>query len=147
MKVIFLKDVPRIAKKNDVKEMNDGYAINFLFPRKLAKVATAQALKELEESKKDIILKKEIQEDLLFKNLEEIKNKQITIKAKADEKGSLFSSISKKDMVQEMEKEYRAQISENFIILDKPIKQIGEFEIPIQIKNKKSFFKLVIERI
>ncbi len=147
MKVIFLKDVPRIAKKNDVKEMNDGYAINFLFPRKLAKVATAQALKELEISKKDIILKKEIQEDLLFKNLEEIKNKQITIKAKADEKGSLFSSISKKDMVQEMEKEYRAQISENFIILDKPIKQIGEFEIPIQIKNKKSFFKLVIERI
>ena len=147
MKVIFLKDVPRIAKKNDVKEINDGYAINFLFPRKLAKVATSQALKELEISKKDIILKKEIQEDLLFKNLEEIKNKQITIKAKADEKGSLFSSISKKDMVQEMEKEYRAQISENFIILDKPIKQIGEFEIPIQIKNKKSFFKLVIERI
>lgn len=147
MKVIFLKDVPRVGKRHDVKDINDGYAINFLLPQKLAKVATPQALKELEINKKDIILKKEIQEDLLFRNLEEIKNKKITIKAKADEKGTLFSSISKKDMIQEMEKEYRAQISENFIVLEKPIKQLGEFEIPIEIKNKKFFFKLVVQRI
>lgn len=144
MKIIFLKDVPRVGKRHDVKEINDGYALNFLFPRKLAKLATAQALKELEITKKGIMVQREIQDDLLERSLEEVKNKVITLKVKADAKGNLFSSIHKKNIIEEMRKEYRAEIAEDFIILEKPIKQIGEFEIPIQIKNKKSSFKLIV---
>jgi len=147
MKVIFLKDVPRVGKKHDVKEVNDGYAVNFLFPRKLAETATVKSLEELQKRQKEIIVEREVQEGLLVKNLEEIKGKTITMKGKANEKGNLFSAIHKKEIKEELQKEHRIEISEEFIILEKPIKEIGEFEIPIEIKHKKSSFKLIIEKI
>ncbi|MEK7104537.1 MAG: 50S ribosomal protein L9 [Patescibacteria group bacterium] len=147
MKIIFLQDVPRVGKKYDIKEVNDGYAINFLFPKKWATLATLKAVAEVERHKKEIVIEREVQEELLAKNLEEIKNKTITIKVKADEKGHLFSAIHEKMIVEVMEKEYHARIDEKFIVLEKQIKEIGEFEIPILIKNKKSSFKLIVERI
>ena len=73
MKVIFLKDVSRVGKKHDIKEVNDGYAVNFLFPRKFAVMATAQSLAELERNKKEVSIRREVQEGLLIKNLEELK--------------------------------------------------------------------------
>jgi len=147
MKVIFLQDVPRVGKRHDIKEINDGYAMNFLFPRKLAVLATANAISELEKRKKNIEIEREVQEDLLLKNLEEIKGKVVHLKAKADEKGHLFSKIHNKDIVDAMKSEHHADIDEEFIVLEKPIKEIGEHEIPIIIKGKKSSFKLFIEQI
>lgn len=147
MKVIFLQDVPRVGKRHDIKEVNDGYAMNFLFARKLAEPATSKAIAELEKRKKNIEIEREVQEDLLMKNLEEIKGKVLNMKAKADEKGHLFSGIHKKEIVEEMKRQNHADISEEFIALVKPIKEIGEHEIPIIIKNKKSSFKLIIEKI
>ena len=99
------------------------------------------------KTQKEIVIEREVQEELLAKNLEEIKNKTITIKVKADEKGHLFSAVHEKMIVEVMEKEYHARIDEKFIVLEKQIKEIGEFEIPILIKNKKSSFKLIVERI
>ncbi|MCM2339169.1 MAG: 50S ribosomal protein L9 [Burkholderiales bacterium] len=147
MKVIFLKDVSRVGKKNDIKEVNDGYALNLLFPKKLATPATPKAIAELERRQKEIKIEREVQEDLLNKNLEEIKGKTITIRAKSDDKGHLFSAIHPKILVELMEKECHIQIDEKFIVLEKQIKEIGEFEIPILIKNKKSFFKLIVEKL
>ena len=71
MKVIFLQDVSRVGKRYDVKEVNGGYAMNFLFPRKLAEPATPKALTALEMRQKEIVVEREVQEDLLIKNLEE----------------------------------------------------------------------------
>lgn len=147
MKVIFLQDVPRVGKRHDIKEINDGYAMNFLFPRKLAVLATVNAISELEKRKKNIEIEREVQEDLLLKNLEEIKGKVVHLKAKADEKGHLFSKIHNKDIVDAMKDEHHADIDEEFLVLEKPIKEIGEHEIPILIKDKKSSFKLIIEQI
>ena len=147
MKVIFLKDVPRIGKKHDLKEINDGYAINFLFPRGLAEMATPANIAILEKRKKEIVIQKEMEEKLLDNNLNEIKGKTIVIKGKANEKGSLFSAIHKKEIIETMLKDNKIEIKEEFIILEKPIKELGEFEIPIQIKNKKSSFKLLVEKI
>jgi ribosomal protein L9 len=88
-----------------------------------------------------------VQEDLLMKNLEEIKGKVVTIKAKVDEKGHLFAQVHKKQIIDGMKEQNHADISEEFIVLEKPIKEVGEFEIPISIKDKKSSFKLVVEKI
>lgn len=147
MKVIFLQDVVKVGKKYDIKEINDGYAVNFLFPRKLAEAATPNAIALLEKRKKNIEIEREVQEDLLMRNLEEIKGKVVHMKGKANEKGSLFSAIHSKEIVEAMHIEHHADISEEFIILEKPIKEIGEFEIPISIKGKKSSFKLMVEGI
>ena len=146
MQVIFLQDVPRVGKRHDIKEINDGYAMNFLLPRRLAEMATPKAITELEKKKKTIAIEREVQEDLLMKNLEEIKNKAVHIKAKADEKGHLFSGIHAKEIAQAMHTEHHVEISEEFIALEKPIKEVGEFDIPIAIKGKKSSFKLVVEK-
>lgn len=147
MKVIFLKDVPRVGKKYDIKEVNDGYAMNFLFPRKLAETATPKAIVELEIRKNEIAIERKVQDDLLMKNLEEIKGKTLTLQAKSDDKGHLFMAIHAKTLVEEMKKQNRIDISEEFIVLEKPIKEVGDFAIPIEIKGKKSFFRLVVEKI
>src|SRR3989344_5129183 len=145
MRVIFLQDIPRVGKKHDVKEVNSGYAMNFLIPRKFAVLATPDTIKALELRKKEILVEREIQDDLLLKNLEELKSKVLTIKAKADEKGHLFSGIHAKEIVEAMQKEHGATITEEFITLEKPIKAVGEFDIPIEVKGKKSSFKLVVK--
>lgn len=145
MKVIFLVDVPRVGKRHDIKEVNDGYAQNFLLPRKLAERATPQAVAALEGRMKSIAIEREVQADLLAKNMEEIKNKVVHMTGKADEKGHLFQGIHAKEIVEAMRAEHRADISPEFLVLEKPIKQIGEFEIPIEIKEKKSSFKLIVE--
>ena len=147
MKVIFLQDVPRVGRKYDVKDVNDGYAANFLLPRKLAETATPKAIAELEKRKKSIEIEREVQDSLLLKNLEEIKGKTITLKGKANELGHLFSAIHKKEIVEAMKAQNHADIGEEFIVLEKPIKEIGEHEIPISIKNKKSAFKLIVEGV
>lgn len=147
MKVIFLVDVPRVGRKHDVKEVNGGYAMNFLIPRKLAVVATPQAVAELELRKQEIIVEREVQDELLGKNLESIKDKVVHLKAKADEKGHLFSGIHKKDLVEALRSEHRAEIHEDFLVLDKPIKELGEFTVPIQIRGKNSSVKVVVESI
>ena len=147
MKVIFLHDVPRVGKKHDVKEVNGGYAINFLFPRKLAEAATEVALAMLLKRKKEIVIEREVQEDLLMKNLEEIKDKVVHLAGKANEKGHLFSAVHKKEIIDALKNEHRIDMSEEFIVLEKPIKAVGEFDIPISAGGKKSSFKLVVEAI
>lgn len=147
MKVIFLKDVPRVGKKNDIKEVNDGYAQNFLLTRGLAELATPNKINELEKRMKNVLVENQIEENLLMRNLEEIKDKKIILKEKANEKGHLFSSIHKKEIIDAMLKQNHITLSEDIIDLPKPIKEIGEFEIKVSVKNKKSYFKLKIEQV
>ncbi len=147
MKVIFIKDVPRVGRKHEMKNVNDGYALNFLFPNKLAVLATVQAEKELEIKKKEIVVERQVQEELLNKNLEAIKGKVVSITGKANEKGSLFKAIHKKEILEAMQAEHHAEISEEFITLEKPIKEVGEFIIPVEIKGKKSSFTLIVKAL
>ncbi len=147
MKVIFLKDIPRVGKRYDIKDVNDGYALNFLIPRGLVEMATPNAIAQLEKRMKNIEIERKTQTELLIKNLEEIKGKIVIIKAKADEKGHLFSGIKNKEIIKEMQAQHSAKISEGSIVLEKPIKEIGEFEIPISILGKKSSFKLKVEKV
>ncbi len=146
MKVIFLQDVPRVGKRHDLKEVPDGYALNFLIPRKLAELATPKSLAMLEIRKNEIIIEKKVQDNLLSKNLEELKDKVVHIDVKADEKGHLFSGIHAKEIVEAMHQEHHVEISPEFIVLLKPFKEVGEFYVPVTIKGKTVKFKLVISK-
>ena len=147
MKVIFLKDVPRVGKRHEIKDVNDGYALNFLLPRKLVEIATPKAVAELETRKKELVVERQVQEELLLRNLEELKGKTVTITAKANEKGSLFSAIHKKELLEAMLKQHKATLSEESIILNKPIKEVGEFDVPVEVNKKKSSFKVVVKAV
>ncbi|MCF7833943.1 MAG: 50S ribosomal protein L9 [Candidatus Pacebacteria bacterium] len=144
MKVIFLQDVPRVGKKYDVKEVNDGYATNFLFPRKLAERATPEATNKINQKKQEISIRKEIKDELLDKYLEDIKGKVVEIKAKADEKGHLFSGIHKKEIIEALTKKYRAEIDEDYLVLEKPLKEVGEFDVEVKVKSKSATLKVVV---
>lgn len=147
MKVIFLKDVPRVAKRGDIKEVNDGYALNFLFPKNWAERATPAKIQEFERRKKEIVIEKKIQEDLLIKNLKQIENIECYIKTKANEKGHLFSAIHKKDIIENLHQNHKIEIDEESLVLDKPIKELGEFKIKIKVLNKEGYFTLKVENL
>lgn len=144
MKVIFLKDVQNVGRKYDIKNVADGYAINMLIPRKLAEIATPQAVKRIEEMKNNDLTLKRIQEELLMKNLEVISSLTVTIKGKANEKGHLFAGITKENLVSEILKSSRLNIDPELIQLAKPIKTVGEHKVEIKAGNKKAEFALVV---
>lgn len=145
MKVILKKDVPKIGKKYDIKEVNDGYAHNFLLPQKLAEPATPKRVAEVMQMKQNVSIQKEIKDDLLVKNLTALKDVTITIKKKTNDTGHLFSGIQKAELVTELHKK-KVDLIETAIEIDKPIKELGTFQIPVELRGKKSHFTLVVER-
>ncbi len=97
MKVILLNDVPKIGRKYDIKNVSDGYASNFLFPRKLAQPASADVVSKVESLKAKESSDRKVQEDLLLKNIEFLENARIEFTLPANEKGHLFQGIHQKE--------------------------------------------------
>ena len=146
MKVILLQDVAGRGRRYEIKDVPDGYARNFLFPHKLAEMATPLALGKLEKLKNVIRVEKETQAEMLKNSLEKISGLELVIKAKADDKGHLFSAVRVKDIAEKLKKAYQAEISEEFIVLEKPIKATGEHSVTIKSGNSQSSFKLLVEK-
>jgi large subunit ribosomal protein L9 len=147
MKIILLKDVAKIGKKYDIKDVSDGYAQNMLLPRGLAKLATKDAIAKVEQLKANDLTAKRIQEELLLKNLEIIKNLKLELKEKTNEKGHLFAGITKEILHSELVKKTRLNIDISSIRLDKPIKEVGEHKVLVEVLGKKAEFTLAISSL
>jgi len=141
MKLILLQDIPKLGKKYDVKNVKDGFGRNFLLPNKLAELATAGNLKNLETRKKAEEIKKQKFEQMLSQTLENLKDKEIIITAKANEKGELYGSVSAAGIAEELKKQ-GFDIAEENILLAENIKKIGEYEIELRPGETKISFKL-----
>ena len=131
MKVILLKDVKNIGKAGELKNVNDGYARNFLLPKGMVDMATEGVLKRVErvkatEKKQLVETEKEMKE--LAKK---IKGKKIVIKTK-EKDGKLFGSINGKEIAKELLK-LDPRITEKMFSVDAPIKEIGEKEISLEL--------------
>lgn len=147
MKVIFLKDVPRVGRKYEIKNVADGYALNMLIPRGLAKMATPQIVAQIEKEKANDLTQKNIQEELLLKNLEIIKNLKIEISGKANEKGHLFAGVTKEMIFEKLIRETKMNLDPSFIKLDKPLKEVGEHKVALEALGKKAEFLVKINPI
>ena len=145
MKVILLKDVAGTGRKYDIKDVADGYAQNFLLPRKLAVIASAQAVKNIEKDKEALDKEREIQENLLEKNFEALSNVKVVIQAKASEAGHLFAGIHKKDILAGLKEQHHIEIPEDYVDLHENIKAVGNYKIPVKFKNKKGEFEVDVE--
>ena len=134
MKVILLQDIENLGKKYQVKEVKDGYAKNFLFPQKLARPADKAGLLWLEKQKK--ILEKEAEESL--KKMQELASKldgiELTFSLKTGEKGTVFGSITKQHIYEKL-KEMGFEVKKSNILLEEPIKEIGEFPVKINLEH------------
>ena len=145
MKIILLKDVAKVGKRYDIKDISDGYAINLLIPKGLAVSATTEALKKVELEKARHEGEQKVHQELLLKNLSELDGVTITIIEKANEKGHLFAGVHKAEIIPEIEKQTRLQIDSEHLILEKPIKEIGIHEVEVKTGNKSVKFNLDIK--
>ena len=133
MKVILKKDVKGLGKTEDLVNVSDGYARNYLFPRGLAAEASAGNInimntkKEAEKSRKDREL---AQAKELAAKLKEL---VVTIKTKSGENGKLFGSITSKDITDKLKKDFNIDIDKKKMVLPEPIKAVGNFEIEIKL--------------
>ncbi|MFA6463946.1 MAG: 50S ribosomal protein L9 [Candidatus Paceibacterota bacterium] len=144
MKVILLKDIPKLGKKFEVKEVAEGHALNMLIPNGSVKQATPKALKEIEALKIELAAELKIQEDLLAKNLHEIEGKVVEIKVQANKQGHLFAGIHAQEIADFIKKSTHAEILPEFITLEKPIKEIGDHKIEVTASGKKAYVTLSI---
>ena len=136
MKVILLKDVKGTGKKGEVKEVSDGYARNFLLPKKMAVVADNTNVKELNEKNKSKELKaqKEYEEAVeLGKKMEDM---AVTIYSKAGDGGRLFGSITSKDIAEQLKKQHGIDVDKRKVVLDEPVRVLGSRFVEIKIHQK-----------
>ena len=145
MKVILLKDVPRVGQKYDVKEVANGYGRNYLLPRGLAKIATEAEIKRAEEKRRQIEQERAARAEALAKNIEALGKITITVKGKANDKGHLFAGIHKEDIAPLLKDSAGFEVDAEYIVLEHPIKETGEHMITVSLGDKSTQFKLVVE--
>lgn len=137
MKVILLKDVRGVGQHHEVKSVADGYAINFLFPKKLAEPATDEKVQSLEAQKKAHETEVEKQEEALAAKIVTLRGKRIALQAKATEKGGLFKTIAPKDIALAIAAEHGVEIGEAAVHFPEPIKTTGDHTVLLQSKTQK----------
>lgn len=133
MKVIFLKDLKGQGKKGDIKEVSEGYAINFLFKQGVAAPASEGNVKSLEKQKESEAKRKEREKADAQALGDKIKELTLELTHKAGEGGRLFGSITTKQIAEELEKKLKISIDKRKMQLDDPIKSLGVTNIPIKL--------------
>ncbi len=135
MKVIFTADVPGQGRKNDVKEVADGYAYNYLFKKQLAVPATAEALQNVEKEK----AKHAEDEKKLLKEAEENKeklaNEVLEFAMQVGEEGQVFGSVTNKQIAAELQ-ERGYFIEKNQVMLDESLNELGEHQVTIKLHKE-----------
>jgi len=130
MKVILLKDVPQLGRKDEIKNVADGFGRNYLLPKGLAVAATEQVQKAADESRVKLSIEAEKALQETQKSAEEIEGLTLVIKSKANEKGDLYAQVHESDIVKKL-KELGFSVSAKQIKIDEPIKRTGEYKVPI----------------
>jgi len=143
MKIVFLKDVPRVGKKYEVKDVADGYGRHLVMQR-IAEPATKEVLARIQSKMATDATLKKVHTELLMKNLEALSGATITLLGKANEKGHLFASIHKEELLAELKRSAHIDMHPDYIMLDRPLKEIGTYEIPVVIEKNKSTLKVVV---
>ena len=137
MKVILTQDIKGVGKKDEIINANDGYARNFLFPKKLAVEANAKNMSLLQGRKDSANFKKEQDKEKANEIKDKLSKIMLTIKVKAGENGKIFGSITSKEISTELKNQYKIEIDKKKINLKEPIKEIGEFNIEIKLYEGK----------
>ncbi len=132
MKVILLQDIKNVGKKDEIINANDGYARNFLFPKKLALEATKDNLLKLQAKKDSQKHKKNLEIEEFKKQAKKLEEITLQISVKAGANGKIFGGVTSKEISEELKKQYKIEIDKKKIILKETIKNIGRFSVDIK---------------
>ena len=133
MKVILLEDVKSLGKKGEIVNVNDGYARNFILPKKLGLEATSKNLNDLKLQKQNDEKVAQEKLDAAKALAEEIKEKSITVKIQAGVEGKVFGSISSKEIATEAKKQLNMDIDKKKIVTPDAIKSLGTYNVNIKL--------------
>lgn len=133
MKIILLQDVKSLGKKNDMVEINDGYARNYVLPKKIGIEASAKNMNELKlklahEEKR----RQEIKEEAKAFG-EQLKSKEVELKIKAGQDGRVFGSVSTKEIANAAKEQLGYDLDKKKMQLKEPIKNVGTYSVPIKL--------------
>lgn len=133
MKVILLADVPKVGKKDQVLEVKEGYARNFLFTKKLAVEATPANMKELQRQEKIRADKAAADKAAAVELGETLKNTTVTIQTKCGAGGKLFGAVTSKEIAEQLEKSTGIKIDKRKIALEENIKTLGTYRPMVKL--------------
>ena len=133
MKLILLQDVKGQGKRGEIIEASDGYARNFLMPRKLAAPATADVLNAKKIADEATQRRMRLEKEAAEKLAKELKDLPVHIKAKAGSGGKLFGSVTAKEIAEEMKKQHQVDVQKNKIVLEETIKNFGTYEVKVKL--------------
>ncbi len=133
MKVILLEGVKSLGKKGQIVNVNDGYARNFILPKKLGLEATSKNLNDLKLQKQNDEKVAQEKLDAAKALAEKIKEKSITVKIQAGVEGKVFGSISSKEIATEAKKQLNMDIDKKKIVIPDAIKSLGTYNVNIKL--------------
>lgn len=145
MKVVLLRDIPKIGRRGETKEIGDGYATNFLIPKKMvARDGSPDAMKvkrEIEERNQHKIITGKLEEE----TIKSLAGKIVSIGSKANKEGHLFAQVKKEDIIKEIETTYGIELLEENIQLEEHLKTVGDHEVKVSGKNKNFQVKIIVQ--
>lgn len=133
MKVILLENIKGVGKKDDVINANDGYARNFLLPRKLAVEANNKNLTDLKSRETSNAFRKSEEKKKAEEIKKQIEKISLTVNVKAGDNGKIFGGVTSKEISEELKKQHNIEVDKKKIDLKETIKLIGNFEINIKL--------------
>ena len=133
MKVVLTENVKGIGKKLDIVNVSEGYARNYLIPRKLAKPADNKSLSEANTKKEAIKFKQDTERDLALKKKEQIEKVALEFRLKTAEGGKLFGSVTSKEISDELKAKCGLEIDKKKIMLEDAIKMIGVYTAKVKL--------------
>jgi len=136
MKVVFLEDVSRVAKAGETKEVADGYARNYLFPKKLAVKVDSQTASVIDAQLKKRGRMRALMEEEMKELAQQIEGKEVVLKAKAGAEGKLYGSITSADIASELSKVAGKEIDKRKVELPAPIHQVGSYDVEIKFTGE-----------
>lgn len=133
MKVILNEDIKGVGKKNEIINASDGYARNFLFPKKLAVPADAKNMSLLNAKKASEKHKKDVEFEEAKKVQEKMKTIVVKVQTKAGENGKTFGSITSKEIADNLEEQFKIKVDKKKITLSEPIKTLGTYIVNVKL--------------
>ncbi len=133
MKVILLQDVKGSGKKDQILEVSDGFARNYLLPRKLAREATNEALNSIEKAKEAAQHRVDVKKAEAEQRARELKGKLVVVKAKAGEGGRLYGSVTAQEIAEALKEQHGMDVDRRKIELEEPIRAAGQTTFSVRL--------------
>lgn len=142
MNVVFLKDVPKYGRRNEVKQVSDGYALNYLIPQKLAVMATTEMLAQIETEKTKEQAQKKEEEQAYIDIVRMVQKTPVVITASVNEKGHLFKTIHEKEVAAAIVTQTGKSLPVELLSFDHPVKEAGDHRMTATIGGEAYVFKI-----